>query len=132
KASISGVDLGNKRVFRIEPGDLVISNVFGWEGAIAMASDAESGKIGSHRFMTFIPVGDQVTTSWAAWFFRSGPGLELIRKASPGSAGRNRTLAIDRFTALEIPLPPLDEQRRVAYQLDHLGAIAAELRLRAE
>jgi len=128
KQPIAGVELGNKRVFRIEPGDLIISNVFGWEGAIAVASEAEFGKIGSHRFMTFVPIGNQITTSWAAWFFRSEPGLELIRQASPGSAGRNRTLAIERFAALEIPLPPIDEQKRVAQRLDDLEALAAELR----
>jgi type I restriction enzyme S subunit len=132
KDPIDGVDLGSKRVFHIQPGDLVISNVFGWEGAIAVASEAESSKIGSHRFMTFVPVGEKIITSWAAWFFRSDPGLELIRKASPGSAGRNRTLAIDRFEALEIPLPPIDEQRHLAHQLDDVEARAADLRQRAE
>src|SRR5487761_1225464 len=102
KEPVNGAALGNKRVFWIEPGDLVISNVFAWEGAVAVASDAESGMIGSHRFMTFVPIDGRINTSWAAWFFRSDPGLELIRRASPGSAGRNRTLAIKRFEALEI------------------------------
>ena len=51
-----------KRVFRIEPGDLVISNVFAWEGAIAVASDDEAGTIGSHRFMTFVPADGRVST----------------------------------------------------------------------
>lgn len=50
--------------------------------------------------------------------FRSEPGLSLIRRASPGSAGRNRTLAIDRFEALEIPLPSIREQRRHVKYLD--------------
>ena len=118
KESVSGLALGNKRVFRIEPGDLVISNVFAWEGAIAVASPAESGKIGSHRFMTFVPIDGQIDTSWAAWFFQSEPGLELIRKASPGSAGRNRTLAIERFESLEVCLPPVDAQQRMAARLD--------------
>lgn len=118
KEPVNGAALGNKRVFWIEPGDLVISNVFAWEGAVAVASDAESGMIGSHRFMTFVPIDGRINTSWAAWFFRSDPGLELIRRASPGSAGRNRTLAIKRFEALEIPLPPIEEQRRVACKLD--------------
>lgn len=127
KAPVSGADLGAKRVFRIEPGDLVLSNVFAWEGAIAVASDAEAGKIGSHRFMTFVPVDDKINTSWASWFFRSEQGLELIRQASPGSAGRNRTLAIDRFEALEIPLPPIDEQRSVAERLDRLEASTSTL-----
>jgi type I restriction enzyme, S subunit len=127
KAPVSGADLGSKRVFRIEPRDLVLSNVFAWEGAIAVASDAESGKIGSHRFMTFVPADDRINTSWASWFFRSKQGLELIRQASPGSAGRNRTLAIDRFEALEIPLPPIDEQRSVAERLDRLEASTSTL-----
>ena len=128
KDPVSGTDLGNKRVFRIEPDDLVISNVFAWEGAIAVAGPDERGRIGSHRFMTFVPVDRRIDTSWAAWFFRSEAGLELIRRASPGSAGRNRTLAVDRFEALEISIPPIDQQRRIAGRLDRLEAAASKLR----
>lgn len=127
KEPVAGADLGSKRVFRIEPGDLVISNVFAWEGAIAVASEDEIGKIGSHRFMTFVPSDGRIDTSWAAWFFRSERGLELVRKASPGSAGRNRTLAIDRFEAITFPLPPIDEQRRVAARLDRLQGTTIRL-----
>jgi type I restriction enzyme S subunit len=128
KEPTTSFELGNKRVFFIEPGDLVISNVFAWEGAIAMASDSEAGTIGSHRFMTFVPVDDdQIDIAWTMWFFRSEPGLELIRQASPGSAGRNRTLAIDRFEALEIPLPPIDEQRRVARRLDAAQSLLSDV-----
>jgi type I restriction enzyme, S subunit len=128
KPPVSGADLGSKRVFRVTPGDLVISNVFAWEGAIAVASDREIGKIGSHRFMTFVPASNRIDVPWAAWFFRSEPGLELIRKASPGSAGRNRTLAIDRFEQLEIPIPPIDVQCRVAERLNHAEMFVDRLR----
>jgi type I restriction enzyme S subunit len=124
KEPVSGAYLGAKRVFRIEPGDLVISNVFAWEGAIAVASEAEAGRIGSHRFMTFVPADRRVNTSWASWFFRSEPGLELIRMASPGSAGRNRTLAIERFKALEIPVPSIDVQHRQVKYLDTIANCA--------
>ncbi|MFN8132610.1 MAG: hypothetical protein U0R70_13755 [Solirubrobacteraceae bacterium] len=126
KEPVDGAILGDKRVFRIQPGDLVISNVFAWEGAIALASPAEAGRIGSHRFMTFVPRGERIDTAWAAWYFQSEPGLELIRKASPGSAGRNKTLAIKRFEDLVIPLPPVAEQRRTAARLDRVrDAVAA-------
>lgn len=124
KDPVSGAELGSKRVFRIEPGDLLLSNVFAWEGAVAVAGKNERGKIGSHRFMTYTPTDGRIDTGWASWFFRSEPGLELIRKASPGSAGRNRTLAIDRFEALDIPLPAIDEQRRVAARLDRIAEVA--------
>lgn len=127
KDPVEGGALNQKRVFRIEPGDLVISNVFAWEGAIAVASEAESGRIGSHRFMTFVPIAESIDTAWASWFFRSDPGIELIRRASPGSAGRNRTLAIKRFEALEIPLPPIEEQRRVARRLDSISSLRQEV-----
>lgn len=121
KEPVRGADLGQKRMFRVEPGDLVISNVFAWEGAIAQAADNDAGRIGSHRFMTFTAKDhDRIDTGWASWFFLSEVGLELIRMASPGSAGRNRTLAIDRFEALEIPLPAIEEQRRVAQHLDRV------------
>lgn len=124
KEPLSGAQLGSKRVFRIEPGDLLLSNVFAWEGAVAVAGEGERGKIGSHRFMTYTPVDNRIDTNWASWFFRSEAGLELIRQASPGSAGRNRTLAIDRFEALEIPLPPIDDQRRVAGSLDRIKTVS--------
>jgi type I restriction enzyme, S subunit len=131
KEPVEGASLGSKRVFYIEPDDLVISNVFAWEGAIAVASEQDKGTIGSHRFMTFIPTDDRIDIRWASWFFRSEPGLELIRKASPGSAGRNRTLAISRFEALQIPLPPIHEQGRNAARLDQVENTTQELRDRA-
>lgn len=130
KEPVSGAQLGSKRVFHIEPGDLLLSNVFAWEGAVAVAGQNERGKIGSHRFMTYTPVDDRIDTTWASWFFRSEPGIELIRKASPGSAGRNKTLAIDRFEALEIPLPSPDEQRRIALLLNRIEAAATDVFLR--
>jgi hypothetical protein len=123
KEPITGSELGSKRVFHIEPGDLVLSNVFAWEGAVALAGESEHGLIGSHRFMTYVPRDERLLPAWAAWFFVSEPGLELLGAASPGSAGRNRTLAIERFRSLEIPLPPLDEQRQV---VDFLGRVQAQ------
>lgn len=132
KEPISGAALGAKRVFRIEPGDLLLSNVFAWEGAIAVVGETERGKIGSHRFMTYTPVDEQIDTAWASWFFRSEPGLELIRQASPGSAGRNRTLAIDRFEAIEIPMPDLDEQHQIAARLYRVSGVGDETARRAD
>ena len=35
-----GSELGDYRFFEIEPGDLVLSNIQAWEGAIALATDS--------------------------------------------------------------------------------------------
>jgi type I restriction enzyme S subunit len=128
----AGAELGNYRFFEVHPGDLVLSNIQAWEGAIARATERDSGTIGTHRFLTYVPKDGRIDTVWARWFFLSEPGMRLILKAAPGTTVRNRTLAIDRFEALEIPLPPIDEQGRVAQRLDGIEGVAAELRRRSE
>jgi len=112
-----GAQLGSLRFFELKPDRLVVSNIKGWEGAIAVSSATDAGHLASNRFLSYAPIEDQIDIRWARWFFLSEPGIGLIQRASPGSADRNRTLAIDRFEALKIPLPPISEQRRVAETL---------------
>jgi type I restriction enzyme S subunit len=118
KGPVSGAALGSKRVFWIKPADLVLNNVFAWEGAIAVADIGEQGLIGSHRFMTYVVDRHWAEPRYLLYYFLSDTGLGLIRRASPGSAGRNRTLGIKAFESLEIPLPPLVRQHEIASQLD--------------
>lgn len=114
----TGGQLGSLRFFEVRPDRLVISNIKGWEGAIAVSGVDDHGCLASNRFLSYAPVDDRIDVGWARWFFLSDQGLRLIQRASPGSADRNRTLSIKRFEALEIPLPPIKEQRRVARRLD--------------
>jgi type I restriction enzyme S subunit len=114
----AGSELGDYRFFAVKPGDLVLSNIQAWEGAIAHAAKVDAGTVGTHRFLTYVPIAGRIDTNWARWFLLSEPGMALIRRAAPGSTMRNRTLSMDRFEALEIPLPPIKEQRRVACRLD--------------
>ena len=100
KEPVSGAALGTKRVFRIKPGDLLLNNVFAWEGAIAVADEEQEGRIGSHRFMTYVVDRNLADPHYLLYYLLSESGLELIRRASPGSAGRNRTLGIKAFESL--------------------------------
>lgn len=127
-----GAELGNFRFFALKRGDLVLSNIQAWEGAIGVAREPDAAAIGTHRFLTYVPVDARIDTTWAKWFFLSEPGMTLIRKASPGTTMRNRTLAVDRFEALQIPLPPIDEQRRVAARLDHVESACGEVRAKGD
>jgi type I restriction enzyme S subunit len=126
KAPVAGSTLGNKRVLRIEPGDLVFNNVFAWEGAVAVAGPDEAGLIGSHRFVTYTVNPERSTARFLKLFFTTKPGLEILRKASPGSAGRNKTLGLDRFIAQSIPLPSVAEQLRLVERIDALAAKVEE------
>lgn len=118
KQPVSGTELGNKKVFEIHPGELVFNTVFAWEGAVAITSNAEQGKIGSHRFMTYKVNHELADLRYLQYFFQSEPGLQILGAASPGGAGRNRTLGIKAFGRQRIPLPDLAKQRAIRDRLD--------------
>jgi type I restriction enzyme, S subunit len=126
-----GAELGDYRFFAVNPGDLVLSNIQAWEGAIAHATKVDEGAVGTHRFLTYVPIAGRIDTNWARWFLLSEPGMTLVRRAAPGSTMRNRTLSIDRFEALEIPLPPIEEQHRVAQKLDRIQARVTDVTQRS-
>lgn len=123
KEPTTAADLGNKRVFHIQPGDFVVSNIFAWEGAVAVADARHEGTIGSHRFMTWVTKTSGVDVQYLRHYFASDLGLGQLRSASPGSAGRNRTLSIKNFENIVIPRPALEEQRRIATHLDSLDGL---------
>lgn len=127
-----GSDLSKLRYFQVHPGSLVISNIKAWEGAIAVSSDAERGCIASNRFLSYLSVEDQIDVRYAAYFFLSEQGLQLIQRASPGSADRNRTLAIARFENLEIPLPALDYQLQTVRRVETAHRLVSEVDTRAD
>lgn len=127
-----GDQLGSLRFFKVQPERLVISNIKGWEGAIGVSSVSDVDCIASNRFLMYAPRDGRVDVRWARWYFLVEPGISQIQRASPGSADRNRTLAIERFEELEIPLPPIVEQRRIADRLDRLRATAVEVTQRSD
>jgi type I restriction enzyme S subunit len=105
KPPLSGADVGTKRLFSIEPGDLLFSNVFAWEGAIAVAQVEDAGRFGSHRFSTCRVNPDITSPEFLRYYFLTDAGLEKIGEASPGGAGRNRTLGLEKLMAIQVPIP---------------------------
>src|SRR5439155_4302478 len=70
----------------------------------------------------------RVDLNYFRLFFRTEQGLETLRRVSPGSAGRNRTLNLAQFTEQVIPLPSLPEQRRIVARIEELAAKIEEAR----
>ena len=111
KPPLSGGDVETKRLYRIDPGDLLFSNVFAWEGAIAIAQPEDVGRFGSHRFITCRTDPTQTSAEFLRYYFLTDEGLLKIGEASPGGAGRNRTLGLEKLMAIEVPVPPLPMQQ---------------------
>lgn len=122
KPALSGMEVGNKRLFKIQPGDLLFSNVFAWEGSVAVARKEDEGRFGSHRYITCKVDNRLANTSFLFRYITTPDGIELLKLASPGGAGRNRTLGLSALAAISIPLPPLDEQDKITEILDGVDA----------
>lgn len=114
KEPVTGGSLGNKSVFWIEPNCFILNIVFAWEQAVAKTSDKERGFVASHRFPMFKPVDNRIDVDYAVYFFLTKRGTEILDAASPGGAGRNRTLGQERFLKSKITLPSLPEQQAIA------------------
>ena len=110
KPVLSGLEVGSKKLFYIHPDDLVFSNVFAWEGAIAVAKANDKGRVGSHRFITCVPKQGVSTSGFLSFYFLTNEGLEKIREASPGGAGRNKTLGLKKLEKIEVPVPSYEKQ----------------------
>lgn len=114
KEPVTGAALGNKSVFWIEPDCFIVNIVFAWEQAIGKTTQSEVGMIGSHRFPMYRPVNDRVDIDYLISYFLTKRGTDILEAASPGGAGRNKTLGQDRFLKSKITLPPIEEQQKIA------------------
>ena len=110
KPAIRGGELNGKRLFKIEPGDLLFNNVFAWEGAVSVAQSEDAGRYGSHRFISRRAVDGIASADYLYYYFTTPEGIEQLGKASPGSAGRNRTLGLKMLDEIEVPVPAYERQ----------------------
>ena len=108
KPALKGIEVGSKKLFRIENGDLIFNIVFAWEGAVTVARKVDNGRVGSHRFLTCTPDPGTATNDFLRFYFLTPEGLQKLGEASPGGAGRNRTLGLKKLAAIQVPIPPLE------------------------
>lgn len=115
KAAVNGKELGDKRVFWVEQDAFIVNIVFAWEQAVAITSASESGMIASHRFPMYRAKRGKCNVKYIMYFFLTRKGKQLLGLASPGGAGRNKTLGQKEFDGLGFFLPEtVEEQTRIA------------------
>ena len=124
KPDFDGAEATWQKPVWIKSGDLVLSNIKAWEGAIAIAGDEHDGCIASHRYISCVPDLESATAGFLAYYLLSADGLEKVGLASPGTADRNRTLSLGNLGKIEVPMPPLAVQQT----FDRLQAEVAALK----
>lgn len=123
KPALSGFEIGTKKIFRIEKGDLVFSNVFAWEGGIAVAKEEDDNRFGSHRFISCLVDTQKALPDFLCYHFLSPKGLEDINACSPGGAGRNKTLGLNKLMQIKVPIPDISLQEEFITLLHNINTI---------
>ncbi|WP_436917036.1 restriction endonuclease subunit S [Acinetobacter schindleri] len=100
--------------FKIQNKDILMALSGATVGKIAVASDADVGSYINQR-VAIIRAKDEITADYLKFFF-SGEFLDDLLKNAGGAAQPN--LSPKQLLLMEIPFPPLAEQRRIASILD--------------
>ena len=132
KTPVHGVDTSYKTFFRLQAGQIVLSQLFGWEGAIAPVTPEFAGRFVSSQFPTFRPKPN-LDPAFARWIIRNSKLWDQLRSAAKGMGDRRRTLSPEIFFGASSTLPPLAEQQRIVAHLDAIEACLARVqKLREE
>lgn len=126
KPDFDGAEATWQKPVWVKAGDLVLSNIKAWEGAIALASEEHDGCIASHRYITCVPDPERMITAFLAYYLLSEDGLEQVGLASPGTADRNRTLSLGNLSKIRVPVPTLVTQSAFVRLQAEIAALKAK------
>ena len=103
----------------VQPGDLVISGINAHKGAVAVYSKHAVYPIAATiHYSCYVPNENMVENNYLWWLLRSRMFRELLAKHVPG--GIKTELKAKRFLPIPVPLPPLEEQRRIVAHIEVL------------
>jgi type I restriction enzyme S subunit len=124
--------MGESDFFWVESGDLIISGQFAWEGSIALASDAETKCVVSHRYHLLRGKSCIALTEYLLALLSTKHGDFLLNENSRGAAGRNRPLNINSLLKETIPVPAMPIQEDIANAVHQKIQLVAESKKQCE
>jgi restriction endonuclease S subunit len=109
----------NTNMITIKPGDLVISGINAGKGAIAIyGKENERPATATIHYSSYSVDSNKADIEFLWFFFRSEVFREILRLGLPN--GIKTELRPNKFLSLEIPLPPLSEQKRIVKKIKEI------------
>ena len=126
KEAVQGINTSYKHFFKIRPDHIIMSQLFGWEGALALSSEQYEGRFLSSQFPTFLCNPEKLDRCFLGWLMQRPTFWQDLGTRAKGMGDRRRTLNPDSLLKAKIHLPPLTEQRRIVAQIEALAAKVEE------
>jgi len=127
RETIDGIKTKYAHLFRAETGDIIVNKIWARNGSVAVVPSSLSGSYGSGEFPMFVPKPDSLDSRWMHWITKTPTFWEQCDEKSRGTSGKNR-IRPEQFLRIEIPLPPVAEQRRIVARIEDLAAQVQEAR----
>jgi type I restriction enzyme, S subunit len=127
-----GSNIKTKRQFYVKTGQLLMSRIDVRNGAIGLVPKELDGAIVSNDFWVYDFDKNQIHPEFFANYVKTPGFIEDANRTSSGTTKRIRAEE-NAFLNINIPLPPLTEQRRTVAHIESLAARVHEVqRLREE
>jgi len=118
----TGQNIQASYLSKVCAGDLIYSRLFAWRGAFGVIPLELDGAFVSNEFPTFRVDSSRVDVNFLRLYFSRPAIWSEVESFCTGTtkASRNR-FKEQYFVEMEVPLPTLDEQRRIASRIDELS-----------
>jgi type I restriction enzyme, S subunit len=129
KSATKATDTTYKTFNRLYPGALVLSQVKGWEGAIAVAGDDLAGWFVSPEYRTFRCIVTEASPDYLAALVRTEWFWTRLQTATRGVGARRERTRPEQFLSIKIPMPDVNQQKSalaVFKRLDALKGLQSE------
>lgn len=107
-------DLAMDVLYEVKKDDLIVNITFAWEQAIAIVWEKDEWGLVSHRFPTYTFKRDIAIPEYFRHLIVQEKFKYMLDLISPGWAGRNRVLSKKDFLKLEVTIPSVEEQEKIA------------------
>jgi type I restriction enzyme S subunit len=126
RETVDGSSTSYKHFYRLHSHHVVMSQLFGWEGALALCQPDFVDCFVSPQFPTFACDDTKLDREFLGWLLRFPPMWAELGTMTKGMGDRRRTLNPDAFFAVKIPLPALEEQLQVVTRIKNISAKVEE------
>jgi type I restriction enzyme S subunit len=123
KPPVTGAETTYRRFNRLYAGAVVLSQVKGWEGAVAVCPKELSGWFVSPEYRTLRCVPGEALPGYMAWLVRTEWFWSKLGDATRGVGARRERTRPEQFLEIELSMPDVNQQGRSEPLLAEMHAL---------
>ncbi len=124
-----GNEISAKKLNRLYEGDFIYSRLFAWRGAFGIITESLQGAYVSNEFPTFIINRNKLYPRFLELYFNQKYIWDVVEIYCTGTTKASRNRFKEKFfLEFEIPLPPIEEQKRIVEKINFIVKKVEEVR----